>query len=73
MNDPSTVMTALFVGAALLIIGCALMGGSVERVLMMVGRIFTGLERDLLAESSRMAHVISYYAPTLVKDSLGMS
>lgn len=33
----------LMVGAALVVIGSALMGGCVERVLMMVGRIITGL------------------------------
>lgn len=33
----------LMVGAALIVVGSVLMGASVERVLMMVGRIITGL------------------------------
>jgi MFS family permease len=34
---------ALIAGSVLLIIGCALMGAAMERIMMMFGRIFTGL------------------------------
>jgi MFS family permease len=39
----------LIVGASMLIVGAALMGASVERILMMVGRILTGLGTGLFS------------------------
>ncbi|KAJ6031599.1 hypothetical protein N7540_002331 [Penicillium herquei] len=101
---------SLILGTVLLIIGSVLMGSCYERVQMMFGRIFTGLEKNEILGAIELEraddsgwialfkdggdstnkrlylslgiqfmqemggiNMISYYAPTLFKTSLGMS
>ena len=57
----------LLVGAGLIIVGSALMGGSVERIQMMVGRIITGLGR-LIIISKSLARRLILFGKTKVSD-----
>ncbi|OQD85383.1 hypothetical protein PENANT_c010G02263 [Penicillium antarcticum] len=63
----------LLIGAGFIVIGAMLMGCCVERIQMIVGRIVTGLVGIQFMQQTSGINIVTYYAPTLLKSSLGMA